>query len=1802
MRKFYLSFLLFVISLFAFNLEVKAQCYSQNPSIYDIDLSLFQNPADCNQEVTVQLPPTMCMQIVVPPQGAYYDFTYYQESYDGANLVSAGFCIDDGSGNTYLPNLLPTEYYVDYSNSYVCIQYLRTFTRDWSSAISSAVLKYKKTRPTGGWVTVSPTESCEDGDVYFTSTGFDHGFFERFQYRWNGAGTWTDWGTSNPLYWSSHNTGGGTLEVRAVINNDGCRSYSTPITHTIYDDPIVNVSGVDQSVCQGFTTSFTANASGGTGATESYQWVSVVNGGATNLLGSGQSQNFTFNTVGTWEIAVSYERSGEGCEGVISPVRTITVINNPPSLTNATFSTSTICTGGSTTVSSTLSGGTGTETPDWEYFNGSTWVTVSDGYPSEFTYSNETTSTLTINTTSNVSTGSYNFRRKLNSNVGCTTTSSVATLTIAPDPAVTLVDQGTPAECVDAATGTTLYVSSNTGGGGTCNIYWQKSTLGSGAGFSDIPGQTGSSLVTGAISQDTWFRVRKTCTGSGCTDAVSGVVALSPAPSAPTVMDTVWGCGATTINISHDTTYSNTARVYTDQALTNLVYTGTAYLTDVSGSYYITSYNSNSGCESGYTETYLSSSPAFSTAYVKSSINWPHGYDVICNGGNDAFIQYTDPNPYSPDIYNYQFNWSTGQAGIALFYQQPLSPGDYSVTITDTSGNCTVVENFTITEPPKISFDPPVIDNVNCYGGNDGSITVVANNTFGTTVGYAYGGLTNFYWSNGGYSSSNYQPNDTTDTQTGLVSGSYTVTVEDLWYGNQCLYSETFTVTQPDSLGLTPIIKYPCNVSGLYDQGVVTLYAEGGTPNYQYKNGAGGTYGPSNVFGSLADNTTYTFYVKDDNGCEKSVSVYIDFPQQGVALGVCDFVYVSATGTGPLGTLECPTDLITGLSIADASSNRKRVLLLNGTYTITQTVEIPSDVIIGGSYQNMGDYWRLNTSMPTILNINPSEENPLTDIAHKIGVRAYNESNFSIKDIVVNVSGYNNPNSQTTNGYGKSVYGIHISECNDYTITRVEVTTGNATNGADGTPGDSQGQSTDGGNGENGGDCWDLFGCTANGGSGGQGGGWGFFGLGGNGGKGGYGKNWLRGFGRGASGSNGYGGSQGGTGALGTAIPGSNLPQTAGGNGGDGGTAGSYGYGTDGYDEIFGGSCDNPSTNPNGNVHGTDGGPGDPGGKGDYGFYGNFVADYFYPGSEGGQGGQGGQGGGGGGAGGGGGQEALFGDANGGGGGGGGGQGGFGGLGGYGGKGGGSSIGFYFHNSTINQNISHLTASPGNAGAGGVGGDGGDGGAGGPSGAGGSGNCEARNGGNGGKGGAGGDGGDGGDARPGYSYEIFTRGGGPSSGTTIPTRTVTVYQYQGCANSEVVLTKTGAGNWDFLGNAEYMNNETESTSTYSATDDSVKVTYTNSGKYDVQVGSDLYKELVIITGSRSLPTIDVDTIPENSELCTQNAETPTELQFSTTSALDYKWEVQRLIAGVPQTPATFTSSSQITAAYQPADTGTYQVKLSVLDECCGWSIPVYKTFVVREEPSTPGFINNPQTSICENAYDMVYQVNPIPGVNSYIWNLPTGATITSGDGTDSVTIDFDIYGGNIEVQAVNGCGSSTVTSLTIATQAAPYVQIIGDLTLCNHDTTELTARATRGTGNYNFIWSTGATDSTITVVSPSQVYNVVTYSVTVTDGSACDHRAIEDVTFTYPTTYLWTGAINNDWHNPGNWNCKVPDKTTNVIIPDVDVSSGGSGNYPIVYENGINMSDGTGYCKTIQIDDVASLIIKDQAKLRVSEP
>jgi|GEM_PF-685327 hypothetical protein len=97
--------------------------------------------------------------------------------------------------------------------------------------------------------------------------------------------------------------------------------------------------------------------------------------------------------------------------------------------------------------------------------------------------------------------------------------------------------------------------------------------------------------------------------------------------------------------------------------------------------------------------------------------------------------------------------------------------------------------------------------------------------------------------------------------------------------------------------------------------------------------------------------------------------------------------------------------------------------------------------------------------------------------------------------------------------------------------------------------------------------------------------------------------------------------------------------------------------------------------------------------------------------------------------------------------------------------------------------------------------------------------------------------------------------------------------------------------------------------------------------------------------------------------------------------------------------------------------------------------------VTVENTVTGGVISGDGT-VCQGENTKVYTVSGMSNQNSYLWTVPTGATIVGGHLTNSITVDFgaSAVSGDITVQGSNTCGNHTVT-LPVSVDTAPTISL-----------------------------------------------------------------------------------------------------------------------------------------------------------------
>jgi hypothetical protein len=157
-------------------------------------------------------------------------------------------------------------------------------------------------------------------------------------------------------------------------------------------------------------------------------------------------------------------------------------------------------------------------------------------------------------------------------------------------------------------------------------------------------------------------------------------------------------------------------------------------------------------------------------------------------------------------------------------------------------------------------------------------------------------------------------------------------------------------------------------------------------------------------------------------------------------------------------------------------------------------------------------------------------------------------------------------------------------------------------------------------------------------------------------------------------------------------------------------------------------------------------------------------------------------------------------------------------------------------------------------------------------------------------------------------------------------------------------------------------------------------------------------------------------------------------------------------------------------------------------------------------PGSAGTISGP-TSVCQNSTGQVYSVGTIPDATSYLWIIPAGATIFSGSGTNTITVNYSpsATSGNISVNGTSICGNGSTSTLGITVNPMPVPTISGSATACAG--TIVTYTTQTGMTGYTWAISPGGTIQGATNMDHVNVIWSTTGSNTVTvnyiNGNGC---------------------------------------------------------------------------------------------------
>lgn len=92
-----------------------------------------------------------------------------------------------------------------------------------------------------------------------------------------------------------------------------------------------------------------------------------------------------------------------------------------------------------------------------------------------------------------------------------------------------------------------------------------------------------------------------------------------------------------------------------------------------------------------------------------------------------------------------------------------------------------------------------------------------------------------------------------------------------------------------------------------------------------------------------------------------------------------------------------------------------------------------------------------------------------------------------------------------------------------------------------------------------------------------------------------------------------------------------------------------------------------------------------------------------------------------------------------------------------------------------------------------------------------------------------------------------------------------------------------------------------------------------------------------------------------------------------------------------------------------------------------------RSLAIRSVPAKPGTITGKANDLCQNT-NVIYSIANTSGATGYLWSVPPFATIISGQGTNSITVNYPKFYSTsvISVTTLNNCGSSEVRSLGIS--------------------------------------------------------------------------------------------------------------------------------------------------------------------------
>ena len=263
------------------------------------------------------------------------------------------------------------------------------------------------------------------------------------------------------------------------------------------------------------------------------------------------------------------------------------------------------------------------------------------------------------------------------------------------------------------------------------------------------------------------------------------------------------------------------------------------------------------------------------------------------------------------------------------------------------------------------------------------------------------------------------------------------------------------------------------------------------------------------------------------------------------------------------------------------------------------------------------------------------------------------------------------------------------------------------------------------------------------------------------------------------------------------------------------------------------------------------------------------------------------------------------------------------------------------------------------------------------------------------------------------------------------------------------------------------------------------------------------------------------------------------------------------------------------------------ISVTASNSCGVSSASTFSVVVNPSKPATPGSITGTAV-VCPNSSGLIYSIAAVANATTYNWTLPSGWRITTGAGTNTITVkdSTTAVGGNIAVTAGNSCGvsSSTAFAVSMGIGAPTAIGTITGISLEYSNksgqiySTSAVANAT------SYLWTVpsgwvinagqGTTQITVSTGTAGQNGLIsVAASNSCGAGPSSNYSVAVNGTCTNPG--YWWGGYSSNWWDYRNWQClTVPDSTVDVRILNT------AAHMPIV-TNSV-------YCHNLVIEDTSA--------------